>query len=108
MECAARLGARVHAAVLDRRWMRTPGWPVGNRCAVVDCVRLRNIAAGSELVRLAHAQRVSGAAPAHRSTATPVAVARCLHSESPGVHTTVMTTGPGEVVLDTNVFVAAG
>ncbi len=31
-----------------------------------------------------------------------------LHSESPGVHTTVMTTGPGEVVLDTNVFVAGG
>ena len=38
----------------------------------------------------------------------PVAVAGCLRSEPPGVHTAVMTTGPGEVVLDTNVFVAAG
>ena len=37
-----------------------------------------------------------------------VAVAGCLRSEPPGVHTAVMTTGPGEVVLDTNVFVAAG
>ena len=31
-----------------------------------------------------------------------------LRSEPPGVHTAVMGTGPGEVVLDTNVFVAAG
>src|SRR5437870_8190852 len=31
-----------------------------------------------------------------------------LRREPPGVHTAVMTTGPGEVVLDTNVFVAAG
>ena len=30
------------------------------------------------------------------------------HGGPPGVHTVVMDTGPGEVVLDTNVFVAAG
>src|SRR5437588_10546549 len=36
------------------------------------------------------------------------AVAGCLRSEPLGVHTAVMITGPGEVVLDTNVFVAAG
>src|SRR2546422_447042 len=30
-----------------------------------------------------------------------------LRREPPGVHTAVMTTGPGQVVLDTNVFVAA-
>ena len=37
-----------------------------------------------------------------------MAVAGRLRSEPPGLHTTVMNTGPGEVVLDTNVFVAAG
>jgi predicted nucleic acid-binding protein len=37
-----------------------------------------------------------------------MAVAGCLRSEPTGVHTAVMITGPGEVVLDTNVFVAAG
>ena len=37
-----------------------------------------------------------------------MAVAGYLRSEPLGVHTAVMTTGPGEVVLDTNVFVAAG
>jgi len=37
-----------------------------------------------------------------------VAVAGYLRSEPLGVHTAVMTTRPGEVVLDTNVFVAAG
>src|SRR5256884_7712871 len=31
-----------------------------------------------------------------------------LRREPPGVHTAVMNTGPGRVVLDTNVFVAAG
>jgi predicted nucleic acid-binding protein len=31
-----------------------------------------------------------------------------LRSEPPGIHTALMDTGPREVVLDTNVFVAAG
>jgi len=37
-----------------------------------------------------------------------MAVAVCLRSEPPPGHTAVMDTGPGAVVLDTNVFVAAG
>jgi hypothetical protein len=37
-----------------------------------------------------------------------MAVAGCLRSEPTGVHTAVMITGRGELVLDTNVFVAAG
>ena len=36
-----------------------------------------------------------------------IVFAGCLRSEPPGVHTAVVTTGLGEVVLDTNVFVAA-
>jgi PIN domain len=37
-----------------------------------------------------------------------MAVAVYLRSQPTGVHTAVMPTGPGDVVLDTNVFVAAG
>ncbi len=56
-----------------------------------------------------------GPAGAQPSTTTPwrspgVGTSRfgCLRTEPPAVHTAVMDTHPGEVVLDTNVFVAAG